>query len=669
MSTKHKVIVSGDSISLSRKQGFSNRIVNLEQTAQIASFVEDSQGEALIALNDGSVRKIIKCNGVNPFMYSSAELDAAAKWFTELAEKCDFAFQILCITSATQSKDYMEENVAPLMKTELEYANWWGEYHRSWFLQVNEIIFVPKRFFYVVIPCEKQKGSAKAAEAKQTRELTERVQFMMSFLKSFELKPAVLNRADARVLLQSRTNPATRELETIEEIPEYETPSTLCLPRAYEKSFELQIAGSHTSTQFLTMLPTEVFYGWFWKWLEIYGFNALSIHLRPGKPLPDKKKRTAMTVAFSTWSDNSETLIHSRESLRHAWSETGAIIDNAETWQLEGWLATLPLAINTVPLTHTVAPEIVGDTNPFIDDRCGHGAGTIFGFSAVSRQPVLLNPFHTQEGEQKIALICGNEKDKETLFKLLVSRMLPMGARMIMADEAGSMRSICSTLGPDEAKSIEVGNAQSLDLSEFGNFGLQVYDLKECPIGNRKGTIEAIIAKTIEHARATPTQPLILFIKEISELFETHSGKKALQELARCNIPNLSIYLGTKRIAAVNKQPSLITLFREIKTKLLMRETSEEALEVLEKLGVNDPEIAAIALNKPQRHLVVSLEASGRKGMVNAILSPLEYWLFAESVESMTRLRMKMNETTEKNPEINITDRHRMAVYYLSLEA
>ncbi|MBX9694086.1 MAG: hypothetical protein K2Z81_17010, partial [Cyanobacteria bacterium] len=653
MSTKHKVIVSGDSISLSRKQGFSNRIANLEQAAQIASIIDDSDREAIITLNDGSVRKIIKCNGVNPFMYSSAELDAAAEWFTALAEKCEFAFQILCITTATHSKDFIEENVSPLMKTELEYAKWWGEYHRAWFLRVNDIFFIPKRFFYVVVPCERPAGRTKTAEGKQVKELASRVDFMMGCLKSFDLKPAILNRAEARVLLQSRTNPATRDLETIGEIPEYDSPSTLCLPRAYEKSFELQIAGSHTSTQFLTMLPNEVCYGWFWKWLGIYGFNALSIHLRPGKPSADKKKRTAMTVAFSTWADNTETLTQSRESLRQNWSETGAIIDNAETWQLEGWLATLPLAVNTVPLTHTVAPEIVGDTNPFVDDACGHDAGTVFGFSEVSRQPVLLNPFYSGDGEQNVALICGNEKDKETLFKLLVSRMLPMGARMIMADEAASMRFICTTVGPDYARAIEVNDNQALDLSEFASFGLEVYELKECSRESRTKALEAIIARAIEYAQANPAQPLVLFIKEISELFDTQSGRKALREIARCNIQNLSIYLGTDIIGAVNKQPSLITVLREIKTKILMRETSEEALEVLEKLGVNDPEIATIALNKPQRHLVVLLEAAGRKGMVNAILSPLEYWLFAESIESMTRLQMKMNEAMERNPAIN----------------
>lgn len=669
MSTVHKVIVSGDSISLSRKQGFSNRIVNLEQAAQITSITEDDRNHGVISLQDGSIRKIIKCNGVNPILFSADELDAASDWFANLAKEADFEFQILCITTETHSEKYIEDRVAPTMKTEFEYAQWWDDYHRKWFLRVSDLYFIPQRFFYVIVPSQKQSGRTKSAEEKQLKLLEDRVEFIIAKLNEFGLAPEPLNRAQARVLIQSRTNPATRELEVSEAIPEYESTSTLCLPRAYEKPFELQIAGSYTSTQFLTMLPSEVCFGWFWRWLTFQGFHTLSIHLRPGKPGANKKKRVAMTVAFSTWSESSEKLEAFRSKLRKNWSETGAIIDNGETWQLEGWLATLPLALNTVPLTHTVEPEIVGTMNPFVEEKCGSDSGCIFGFSENSNQPMLLDSFAAEAGEPNVALLCAQPDDMEFLLKLLISRNLGTGTKSILLEDLPSMQFYCTTLGADIAEAIDLTSSPPNEV--FAGKQMQVYFAGSTSAQGSGANIEKLCQRAIEYVRENAEEKLILFVREFKPLLNTTSGRKLLKELATLRADNLSVYLGTSHIAEILKQPSVIGCLSEIKTKILMRERSEAALEALSKLNVNDAEIAALAVKKAPNHgaRLALLNTAKRKAVAWIISSPMENWLFADSYASRAKLQTMVDEIKHKNPTINQTDCQRQAVYYLALEA
>jgi hypothetical protein len=603
-------------------------------------------------------------------MYSSAELDAAAGWFTTLARKVDFEFQILCITDAIDIDRFVKSRVTSQMRSEHGYLEWWSDYHNKWLSRVGDLHYLSYRQFYVVVPSEKQASRAKTQAQRQQAILDERLNFMLENLQSAGLKPTVLNRQQARTFLQSRINPVSKDLQLVE-IPEYESKSTLCLPRAYERAREMQIAGSYTSTQFLTMLPSEVSSGWFMNWLTMFAPNSVSIHLRPGMPTPDKKKRVSMSVAFTTWGNNCEELLGQNESMRRRWTDTGAILDKAETWQFEGWLSSLPIARNAIPLTHTVEPEIIGDTYPFIDVKCGHECGTIFGFSAWSREPVLLNPFDEVDHQKKNTLVCTTEMDKIYMTKLLLSRLLPIGAKMVVVDDSGSMDFLCSTIGTSDAEIIEAGQDGTLDASSFGDKLLQVYALERCSSAEARLEAQLTVArKALEFADHKLSERLILLFSEISELASCQTGQRLIRQLCNLEDPNLSLILATSRPEITLKKATVVDALRSFPTKIITPNRSDAALQALKKLHLNDAEIAAIAVIKPEeKDHPCLLHADGRKAMVNVIPSPQEFWLLGDTAEQVGRRKKKLEELKTQNPSINLTDSHRRAVYDLSLEA
>ncbi len=669
MSIFHQVVLQGDSISIVRKRDFSPGVINLEKLAEIREIKEEADGEAVIVLQDGSLRKIVEYEGLNPFMLSAQERDDMAEWFAQLSISCDSELQILCLYKALQPEKVLE-CVSRHINSKEQFLLWWHDYHAKWFTRVSDLYFLPQRKFYVVIGVDpepvlkEQKTAARLSEL-----LKQRLETLLHSFASIEIAARVLNRSQVRHLLQSCINPCVEDLSRVQEIPEYESASSLCVPSGMENAANLQIGNSYVSTLVLSMLPKQVYAGWTLGCLSLNRSNLLCLHLRPIKE-SDKPTRVGMSYLFTLWDTTLDGLDATCAKVRQVFTAAGAILDKAETWQSEAWASFLPLGRNRIPMRQNVEAKIAGTCYPYVDSKFGAQDGLLLGFSLAGRDPILFDPFDAKQ-KNRTLLILGDDKQKSRLLNLLLMRLLPTGAKVRVVHELGEIQRICNLLGPELSQSRALSEVSELSKLKT-DLLLEVFNTKKALL-EEKSRIEAAVLKQIANAvkDSKSNQRLIIVVSEIVRLSADKKGRKVLAELIELSeLLQVSVIVASSKIEQIMEMPTMSAFLKEPTSKIMLPTNSKSKLKGLKALGLGEQALLAVENNVTDSSdsLRFLLNSCGKSGMVNCVLSPQEYWLCSESAEDSAKIKKRMRMIKADNPGINNCDSLRQAVYYLALE-
>src|SRR4029450_3858730 len=121
-----------------------------QEVCFVHSIPGDDNDEGLVILADGSMRKYMRCKGVNALLFDEADREQMARQFSAFANSCDSDIQII-IKSRNLSVDEYLSKYQQHIKTEIDYLKWYADYTDKWFRRVQDVHFVPQRDFYIVV--------------------------------------------------------------------------------------------------------------------------------------------------------------------------------------------------------------------------------------------------------------------------------------------------------------------------------------------------------------------------------------------------------------------------------------------------------------------------------------------------------------------------------------
>ncbi len=665
MSKTHKVVVKGGTISLGRKKDFSSGTFDLESMLDIERISDDGDHGATIILKDGGLRKILRCKGIYPFLSGAVERDQIADWFVRLCLSTNSELQFLCLSTALPGEKVLNK-MRKQNGTENVYLKWWQDYLEKWFLRVCDLHYIPDRRFYIVFGTDPVADGGEC-NAMQKSLLQERLTKLKSCLDTTTMDSHVLDRAQVRHLLQLLSNPCVDDLKLVEEIPEYESASSICIPKGFEKNNCLQIANANISTLYLSMLPKEVYLGWLIGWWNLPLSNLLCLHTKPLELEPEER-RVQLSLACTSWDKSQDSLSSRCLQIRQTFTEAGAIVDSVETWQSDAWLSVFPLLRNRIPLSHNVESKIIGSFYPFIETDLGHDAGVLIGFSVASRDPVFFDPFLV-DSENRGVLVCGSEKQKRLLLKVLVSRFLPTGAKLRIIHDSDNMRFLGDTMGPGDFRYVEARNIKDMDIT-LNSSSIELVNTKNCAPAS-KGRLEAAFcaAWSALVREMQPDERLVLIVNDVARLASSKQGRKELRQLIECSkLPNFSVILGISDPEQHIDNSELHRILANLSNRFILPERKKEKLKALQAFGLNEMELNAIEKHKSEdKSILCLLQLAGKSGMLRLVMTPQEYWLLADSSDRKAEIKRMIKEVKEKNPGINLADAQRQAIYYLGI--
>ncbi len=486
---------------------------------------EDAE-EGLVVLADGSMRKYILCRGINVLLFDDAEREQVARQFASFVNSCETDIQII-VKSRNLSVDEYLSRYQMLLKTDVDYLNWYADYTNKWFRQVQDLHFVPQRDFYVGISyrppdCKNLNGpwSGRRSIARHEEYLetfNRLVKTAYEQLRLSNLRPKILSRKEIRNLIYAELNPSltTREPEAPPSSFEVNEASTLALSALKVTDEHLWLDGKYIGTQYVSRIPHETWMGWLVDLMTLSVEYTLStfIHVcdqdKVRKRLefnyhvgavsstqlatPDlegvestrsaasaiqeflrsSNKAFDVSMYVSTHADTQEALDKNMDEIRRIFKNRGATLDRGQLLQLETWQSTLPVGVDKLAVVHQLMSPVIGTFWPFFTAACGTPDGVPFGFALASREPVLLNPFFRGAGKDanNMFVVGTTGAGKSFAVSMLILRLLPLGTRFVLIDKTvdkfGAYRFITELLGPDLCTYVDLGPNSGLILNPF----------------------------------------------------------------------------------------------------------------------------------------------------------------------------------------------------------
>lgn len=461
---------------------------NLQNVCFIDSIPGEDDEEGLVVLLDGSLRKYIKCEGINALLFDANDREQIAKRFAYFANTCESDVQIIVRSLALPVDEFLQRNQSK-NTTENDYLNWYSDYTEKWFRRVQDIYFVPQREFYVVVTYQppalrsKDSGKKSSARSKKLREknnlhdLAQLTKSATEQLRAASLRPKILTRKEVRDLIYSQLNPGLvqREPNAPKSIEGKSEASILAASSLKVSEQHIWLDGQYVATQSLKQLPQETWMGWLVDLLTLTAPYTLSmfIHPHPVKNLGGSDKPYDISLYVSTHCESTERLAKQTDDIRRVFSNRNATLDRAQLTQLSAWQSTLCVAVDKCKVIHRVDSTTLGTFWPFFTASCGTPDGTPFGFAIASRQPVLLNPFYRGAGKDaNNMLIVGSAgSGKSFAMSMLILRLLPRGNRFVIVDKtidkASGYRFMTELLGEDLSEYVDLGAETAMTLNPF----------------------------------------------------------------------------------------------------------------------------------------------------------------------------------------------------------
>lgn len=491
----------------------------------VHSIVEDTEGECVVVLNDGSMRKYIALTGCNLLLSDGAERDQLARQFTSFVDGCDSDIQIIVKSRHLAVDEYLS-NYQMHVKTEDEYLKRFADFTDKWFRSIQGLSFIPQREFYIVIsfqPPDSASGSKwNGVRSKEKHEdylyvLNRMYRNAIEQLNLCNLKPRAMNVRQVRNLIFNDLNPSlsTREPDAPPSDPAISEAS--CLTRSALEVYDqhLWLDGKYITTHIVSKLPHDTWIGWLVDLMTIGAEYTFSIFIhqcnqdqvRMGLKrkfhltkmansqcnLPDlesfelanqteaaiqeflrsSSKAYDISMYVSCKADTVEELNRYADEIDRVLKNRGATIEKGQYLQLDGWQSTLSVGVDKLAIVNRVMSTIAGTLWPFFTASCGTPDGVPFGFALASREPVLLNPFFSGAGKEanNMFVVGTTGAGKSFAISMLILRLLPTGVRFILIDKTvdrfGAYRFMTELLGPEMCAYIDLGPSAGYILNPF----------------------------------------------------------------------------------------------------------------------------------------------------------------------------------------------------------
>jgi len=459
-------------------------------------------GEGLLILADGSLRRVVRCQGLNLDLLDPPVRERLSKDLAALAAALDTDIQIVA-TSEKLSEDEFPPAYSFYRNTD-QYFDWYGEYVKSWFQLVCQASLVPVRNFYVIVSHHPVPGPSIEQEwngaqihlpAGSLEALERHTKRVCDDLTDCNLRPAILTSAQLRTLLERHhcqlMGPEKLETEidqpslSVEIENEFVSLTYPCWQSVGSCCKRRATAIKYVGVQCLQKLPAQMRAGWLGELLTIGIEHTLSIFLRPTdvEPQDNHIKQSAtkylqVGLYVGIEAESLELLKQQMNAMEDVFSRVGAVVAQDRQRPLESWQSTLPVAVDKLSLRHRVSARSVGTFWPFFTAACGTTDGVILGLAPGSHEPVMFNPFMRSASKynHNILITGGAASARMHMMMLLILRQLPLGVRFIaLHDTFDGYEFISQILGPEFCENIILGNTGYI-LNPFDVAAYEVYN-------------------------------------------------------------------------------------------------------------------------------------------------------------------------------------------------
>jgi hypothetical protein len=499
------------------------------------------ENEGLLILSDGSLRKVVRVQGLNSRLFDPPALEKISRNFSEFVASLEAEIQIVVTTTKVNGEEFLSEYHRTL-KTDSEYISWYSTYTESSFNLLCDTERVQKRNFYVIVACKTAPGASIEQEWNGTKvqlpagsieALERQTRKICEGLTRCNLKPSILIRRELRTLLEEHNclgllstelkAPEDKQLsKSVEVVKTAEVAENIEVAEVAIKNEHLRINNKYVSVQHLAKLPEEIWIGWLGELLTIGVEHTLSIFIRPTvqvvkeselktprivdssadlpsgkinsndypeaphfKPIPAKYLEVGLYIR--TEAATLDELKQQSNIVDEVFSKVGAVVVHDTANSQDTWQSSLPLAIDKRSADHVISARVAGTFWPFFTNSCGTSNGMILGLASESREPVMLNPFFRGSGkDNNNILISGATAGQTFVTMMLILRSLPLGVHFILlsdnVDRFSSYHFLSELLGPELCARISLSDGSG---NVINPFDLSVDDFRGHPSGDK----------------------------------------------------------------------------------------------------------------------------------------------------------------------------------------
>ncbi len=646
----------------------------------------DGEHDGIFALPDGGLRRIIKCNGINP-LFDSERLLKLEREFTTLLLDATCAIQLVAVTRPFNLDNYRKQLRPPLTKPENEYLKWYADYSDKWLHRVTEVTFTPDTEFFVVItmPGKFSKASAKRllkTERDQLTKLEDASKNFTKLLTRFKMAPSFLSRSESRKSLAAMLFPPKDSDAFLQEaIPEALSDSTICEPEFSETDFQLTAGDMQTRNFFLSQLPTANWMGWLIDSLTIMAPLTVSVHFQPCSQT-DVHKKIRKSIASGNTSKTLESILKGQDKAldismyvstyynskelgdyqcgqaKEFLRRRGATLKEAKGNQIEAFRSASPLGLDALGVKHRVSTKIAAACWPLFTAMEDKSVGHAIGFALQSREPAFLEA----RVSSNIFVAGGQTETTESLITLIALKSLCQGSRVLYVGASESISFLSTLLGRDVSEKFQL--KAPLAALEAGRL-LQMIAPGDIDLADEEAAAEA----TKSLCEFAAESKAAIFIEEIGAFMKTKTARQSLQKILDfAREQKLHIALGGNASSADDK--NAWPFIQQCPTKVIIPQHNEP--EFLRQVHITQPQANVCQTNNCG--ILISSRASNYLRLIfspmDCYICPDPLWTLGRTKQISVDLRQTMiSQCQAKNPKLSETDSVRQGVYYAGLAA
>ncbi len=394
---------------------------------------EDSDG--LLLLSDGSLKVVLRCDGINPIQLDSKQRDTLTNALARLAENSKVSIQLVASARHVSKEDDILRHQS-LINTNNDYLEWCANYLDRWFHNECELRETPHREFYVVISYLPPKttiveqtwcGISIDLPAGALQQFNRHCNDIIDNLTRCKINPSRLSRTELQELIKRHNcilpEDNANEGSSIEIEPD-----------------SIQASANFAAVQYATSLPSLNFIDVLAGLLPVSIEHTLSLFFHPRNSHVESGNEIDLSVYLRTEAATQQALKEQTKTLAAALKKSGIVMTSDAGQTLELWHSSLPLGTDRFAAVHRVSPQTAGTFFPFFTGNSGHRSGAFFGFADCTNETVLINPFDRTSGMHgNNVLVAGHSAAmREFVTSLLAIRFLPMGMRFIILSDSFS---------------------------------------------------------------------------------------------------------------------------------------------------------------------------------------------------------------------------------------
>jgi hypothetical protein len=181
-------------------------------------------GEGLLILSDGRLRKVIRCDALNSRSFDKSSLQNIARVFSEVAASLEAEIQILFSTVDLTEPEFLARHRITV-STDSEYIRWLSERCEQWFKQVYALqqVHGSNQHLFLVVTCapspepviqQNWNGTEVYLPAESVAKCQRQILRIFDGLSQCNIQPKILDRRELRMLLAQHSGLSELTTET-----------------------------------------------------------------------------------------------------------------------------------------------------------------------------------------------------------------------------------------------------------------------------------------------------------------------------------------------------------------------------------------------------------------------------------------------------------------------